>query len=157
MRLYLVQHGHALAKEVDPDRPLSDAGRGDVERLAAFLARSGLRVETVVHSGKTRARQTAEILAAAVCEASPESRADLGPNDPVGPVAEAAETWTADAMLVGHLPFMARLASHLVGAREDRGAVAFQPGGVACLERAGDGTWAIAWMLRPELLAAGGA
>jgi phosphohistidine phosphatase len=151
MRLYLVQHGHALSKDVDPDRPLSDAGRGDVERVAAFLARSGLRVDTVVHSGKTRARQTAEILAAAVSDQRIESREGLNPNDPVGPLMEAAETWTVDTMLVGHLPFMAELASRLVGADADPGVASFQPGSVVCLERAQGGRWTIAWMLRPEL------
>ena len=33
MRLYLVQHGEAVAKEVDPDRPLSEHGREDIVRL----------------------------------------------------------------------------------------------------------------------------
>jgi phosphohistidine phosphatase len=152
MRLYLVQHGPALAKEVDPDRPLSDVGRRDVERVAAFLKPSELRVASVVHSGKTRARQTAEILAAAVSDGSLERRADLNPNDPVNPIAEEAVTWTADTMLVGHLPFMARLASRLVGVDVDLGVAAFQPGSVVCLEREQGGRWTIAWMIRPELI-----
>ncbi|MCZ6522899.1 MAG: histidine phosphatase family protein, partial [Alphaproteobacteria bacterium] len=62
MRLYLVQHGEALAKEVDAERRLSADGRRDVRRLAEFLAKSGLRVRKVLHSGKARARETAELL-----------------------------------------------------------------------------------------------
>jgi len=37
VRLYLVQHGEAVPEEVDPTRPLSEAGKLDVERLAWFL------------------------------------------------------------------------------------------------------------------------
>ena len=63
MKLYLVQHGEAHAKNVDPERPLTERGHGDVARLAAFLSRAGVRVERVIHSGKLRAEQTAGVLA----------------------------------------------------------------------------------------------
>ena len=65
MRLYLVQHGEALSKDVDPERALSDAGRADAERLARFLAPRRLTLSRVLQSGKLRAQQTAEILAGA--------------------------------------------------------------------------------------------
>ena len=39
MKLYLMQHGDALQKDVDPDRPLSPRGRRDIEKIAAFLHR----------------------------------------------------------------------------------------------------------------------
>jgi phosphohistidine phosphatase len=57
--------------------------------------------------------------------------------------------------LVGHLPFMARLASLLLTRDPKAEIVAFQPGTVLCLEGEG-GTWRVAWMLRPELLAPDG-
>ena len=66
MKLYLAQHGEACAKDIDPERPLTDQGRDDIERLAAFLARAGIQVERVIDSGKLRAAQTADLLAAAV-------------------------------------------------------------------------------------------
>ncbi len=47
---------------------------------------------------------------------------------------------------------MARLVSRLCGASEGRQAVAFEPGSVACLERRDEGAWALAWMIRPELV-----
>jgi len=37
MRIYLTQHGPAVPKDVDPDRPLNEQGREDVRRLADFL------------------------------------------------------------------------------------------------------------------------
>ena len=33
MHLFLLQHGDALAESVNPQRPLSEQGRSDVERL----------------------------------------------------------------------------------------------------------------------------
>jgi phosphohistidine phosphatase len=153
-RLYLVQHGEALPKEVDPDRPLSERGRSDAARMAGFLSRAGVRVARIAHSGKTRARETAEILAAAVAESGDaESRSGLAPMDPTEPVAEEAASWSRDTMLVGHLPFMGRLVSRLLSRSERWDSVAFRPGSVVCLERGAEGHWTIAWMIRPELLA----
>jgi phosphohistidine phosphatase len=153
MRLYLVQHGEALAKEVDPERPLSGRGRLDVERLADFLRRVGIRVAHVAHSGKTRARQSAEILAAALLQGNVESRSGIDPKDPIEPVAEEVASWSRDTMLVGHLPFMGRLASWLLWQGEHPNSVAFRPGSVVCLERGDGREWTLAWMIRPELLA----
>jgi phosphohistidine phosphatase len=48
MKLYLVQHGEACAKQVDPDRLLTDQGREDIERLVAFLAQAGIEVGRVI-------------------------------------------------------------------------------------------------------------
>jgi phosphohistidine phosphatase len=154
MRIYLVQHGEAVPAEVDPERPLSQAGEADVRRLAAFLRRSGVGVARILHSGKRRAQQTAELLAAALePNVEPEARAGLSPNDSTASVAQEAAGWEQDTMLIGHLPFMARLANRLIVGREDAGLVAFRPGSVLCLERTEQRAWTIAWMLRPELLA----
>ena len=63
MRLYLVQHAEALPADVDPARPLSANGRTDAERVATLLTGQVLGITRVLHSGKTRAEQTAGILA----------------------------------------------------------------------------------------------
>jgi len=153
MRIYLTQHGLALPKDVDPERPLSDEGREDVRRLAEFLRHAGVRVEQIWHSGKTRAEQTAALIADAVLPGGePLARSGLNPNDPVEPIASAIETWSSDTVLVGHLPFLGRLASLLLTSDSDRSTLAFAPGSMACLERDAAGQWALVWMLRPELL-----
>ena len=154
MRLYLVQHGEAVSKEIDPDRPLSDRGRRDVERIAALLAGAGLQVGQILHSGKTRASQTAAILADGLSiERPPGARDGLNPKDPVKPVAAEIADFTADTVLVGHLPFMARLATRLLIGNEEPSALAFQPGSVVCLESEDADRWQLLWMIRPELLA----
>lgn len=154
MRLYLVQHGEAMSEDVDPDRPLSDSGRTDVARVAGFLAEAGVTVDRVLHSGKTRARQTADAYAAALSPGAVVAEADGGiaPKDPTDWLADAAGGWTADVLVVGHLPFMARLVSRLAAGDEDAGVAAFTPGTVVCLERNdAAGTWAIASMVGPTL------
>jgi phosphohistidine phosphatase len=157
MRLYLVQHGEALSEERDPARPLSDVGKKDVRAMAAFLGRHALAVAQVVHSGKLRARQTAELLAAAFAPPAPVvERSGLNPNDPTEAFAHELAKWRDDTMLVGHLPFIGRLVALLVSGQPHEDIVAFSPGSVICLDPAGAGRWTITWMLRPELLGGGG-
>jgi phosphohistidine phosphatase len=153
MKLYLAQHGEACAKDIDPERPLTEQGREDVERLAGFLARAGIEVERVIDSGKLRAAQTADLLAAAVAPLVELETSDcIDPNDDPGAFDWERATGGRDALVVGHLPFVARLVSLLVGADPDRSITAYRPGSVVCLELGSDGHWQINWMLRPELL-----
>jgi phosphohistidine phosphatase len=153
MKLYLVQHGEACAKEDDPDRPLTDQGKADIDRLAAFLKQAGIRVERVIHSGKLRAAQTAERLANAIAPGVElESSGIINPNDNPKAFDWQSDSWDRDTLVVGHLPFMAKLVSHLVIDDENRSITAYRPGSVVCLERE-DGThWQLDWMVRPELL-----
>jgi len=153
MKLYLVQHGEACAKEVDPERPLTDRGREDIERLAAFLGRAGIEVGRVIHSGKLRAAQTADLLAVVVAPlVELEVNDHIYPNDDPHAVDWRQEAGGRDTMLVGHLPFMARLVSLLLGEDPDRPIAAYRPGSVVCLEGDAEGHWRIDWMVRPELL-----
>jgi phosphohistidine phosphatase len=156
MRLYLVQHGDALSKQTDPQRPLSEAGRRQVAAMGRLLASAGVRPARVVHSGKRRAQETAELLAAALAPgAAATAMVGLDPKDPVEPLAHALVGWATDTMLVGHLPCLAKLAGRLVTGDEDMAVAAIVPGTVLCLEPASGRRWAIAWMVRPELAPGG--
>jgi phosphohistidine phosphatase len=57
-------------------------------------------------------------------------------------------------MIVGHLPFLGKLAALLVADNEETDIVAFKFGCVVCLERTEDGPWKLAWMIVPALLGA---
>jgi phosphohistidine phosphatase len=153
MKLYLVQHGEAVPKEVNPERPLNERGRADVARIASFLGTAGIRVATVLHSGKRRAEQTAELLAAAVGAGARLGKVSgIDPLDPTEEFARMVNDRTEDMMVVGHLPFMAKLVSRLIVGDEAASTVAFQPGAIVCLERTEEGDWSVAWMLRPGLV-----
>jgi phosphohistidine phosphatase len=152
MKLYLVQHGEAVDKDVDPERPLSEQGREDVTAVAGRLADAGVRVDRLWHSGKARAEQTAGLLAKAVCRGCrPEAITGIMPNDDVTAFAQDADVWDQDTLVVGHLPFVGRLVAHLLVGDATVPLVAFRPGTVACLERDGDGKWLLHWLLRPGL------
>ncbi len=155
MHVYLVQHGAAMPKDENPERPLSESGREDVKRVASFLARSRVSAARVMHSGKLRAVETALLLADVLGPSKiVEENADqLAPNDSVEPMFAAIDGWTEDTIVVGHLPFMSKLTSKLVTGNEDETVVHFKPGAVACLERGENGGgWTVQWFIRPELL-----
>lgn len=122
MRMILVRHGLAAAKAEDPQRRLTRAGRQQVARLALFLAGAGLAPARIAHSGKLRAQQTAEMLAASF-ERTPTLcvEAALAPLAPPEALAQSCLDGQADTILVGHLPHLARLAALLVlgDAREE--------------------------------------
>jgi phosphohistidine phosphatase len=153
MKLYLLQHGDALPEDINPDRPLSERGQEDVRRLAEFVWNNGILVKHVYHSGKTRARETAEIVAARMAAGVKiDAITGLNPNDPVEPWAKQINNLQEDSLLVGHMPFMGRMAAYLLSGNSGSQFVAFEPGTMLGLERDESGRWAIAWMLRPELL-----
>ncbi len=153
MKLYLVQHGEACAKDVDPDRPLTDQGKTDVNRLAVFLRKSGVNVGRIVHSGKLRAQQTAERLVNAIAAGTAlEISNVINPNDDPAHFAQLSSSWNEDTLIVGHLPFMAKLVSQLSLGNTQNIFAGFSPGSAVCLERLKDNSWALNWMVRPEVM-----
>lgn len=153
MKLYLIQHGDSVEKEIDPERPLSEQGKKDIEYLAHFLSHLDLTVKHIYHSGKKRAEQTAEILAYHLFpDVVIEAHSDLDPMDPVEPFARSIAQVNEDTLVAGHLPFMARLVGKLLVQDENNILVDYKPGSIVCLERYNN-KYVIQWMLRPELVA----
>ncbi len=152
MALYLVQHGRSLPKEADPEQGLSDEGLSDVERIAGVAKSYGVKVFSIKHSGKKRARRTAEVFASAL-EPREGVREQTGLN-PLDDVTAVAGTLRSDEnlMLVGHLPFMERLTSYLVTGSLERKIFKFQNGGIVCLDREPESPyWFIKWTLMPKI------
>ena len=153
MKIYLMQHGKPVSKEEDPDRPLSEQGKNDVESVADFLQKCGVKVEGAFHSGKTRARQTAEIMVSKLSPGSePQEKQGLSPLDDVGDIANEIMKGEKDLLIAGHLPHLGKLASLLVAGSESVPVVSFQQGGVVCLGKGEEGRWTVAWMLVPEIV-----
>jgi phosphohistidine phosphatase len=151
MRIYLVQHGESKSAEKDPQRHLTDSGIDEVQRVADFLRPLELAVDTVWHSGKTRAQETGELLAEAL-RAPLVQRAGLGPKDQVAATKEPLEKMGGNVMIVGHMPFLGKLAALLVAGSEEKEIVEFQFGTVLCIERRDQLKWKVAWMITPALL-----
>jgi phosphohistidine phosphatase len=147
MALFLVQHGKNLPKDIDPEKGLSNEGKNEVETIAARAKEYGVSVSAIRHSGKKRARETAEIFSGFLKpRAGVDEMKGLAPLDDVTKVDLKADE---NLMLVGHLPFMEKLASYLITASPDRPPVVkFQNGGILCLDRdAQTDSWYIKWTL----------
>ena len=55
-------------------------------------------------------------------------------------------------MLVGHLPFMERMASYLVTGATEQPVFKFQNSGIVCLNKDPQGqSWVIIWALMPKI------
>lgn len=153
MKLYLVQHGDAVDKDTNPERPLSEQGKADVNRLSVFLRKNNIQVERVMHSGKLRAAQTVERLLNSVSTGvDAETSVLLAPNASVEAFTELSFMWSEDTLLVGHLPFLAKLISQLCFQNNTVSIVEFKPGTCVCLERNEANLWHLTWMVRPENL-----
>ena len=143
MVLYLVHHGDALAPDIDPRRPLSPRGLAHVERLAAETAARGAKPSVVWHSGKLRAKQTAEAFWRA-CNplAALSATRDLQPDDNAQWMRDRLRAEPRDVLIAGHFTHLPRLLNLLVG-RDD-----FPTHGVIALESRNDGeTWEEKWRL----------
>lgn len=134
--LYLVRHGEARGDGPDAERALTESGVAGVERVAAWAARAHVAVDEIRHSGKRRAMQTAEILAARLQPRAGITRIDgIAPND--DPIAFArAIAREEDVLVVSHLPFLAYAAAALTGTAVP--SIAFQPGTLVALARIDD-------------------
>jgi phosphohistidine phosphatase len=151
LRVYLVQHGEAKPEAEDPARPLTDRGRDEVRRVAERAAALGIQVAEIRHSGKSRARQTAEIFAAALSPSRGMRETEgLAPADDPGKARAAIESACDPLMLVGHLPHLSRLASLLLLGDPGREIIRFRNGAIICLAKVQD-HWLVQWILTPEL------
>ena len=152
MNLYLVRHGEAKPMTEDPACPLTDRGAQLVGRIAAWGARAQLTVQEIRHSGKKRAEQTADLFAEQLKPAGGvKAVTGMNPMDDVLPVADATDLEEEDVMLVGHLPFLSRLASQLVLRSQSRPLFLFPNAVVVSLSRQ-EGQWIINWVVVPELI-----
>lgn len=146
MDVYLVHHGDAVGPEVDPRRPLSEQGRADVARLAAEAEARGARPLVVWHSGKLRARQTAEAFwRACNALASFTATRDLQPDDPPEWIRDRLRAEARDILITGHYPHLPRLLAVMT---EGQALSTFpQHGVVALTTEDGGNTWKEIWRL----------
>jgi phosphohistidine phosphatase len=148
--LYLVHHGDAVGADVNPMRPLSDRGRIQVDTLAQEAAARGAHPEVIWHSGKLRARQTAE---AYLRHCNPlaafSATRGLQPSDPTNWIVDTVAGDTRQVMLVGHFPHLPRLLGRLISGNAEAGPAEFPLNGVVALEEMG-GRWVEKWRVGPQ-------
>jgi len=146
MKLYLVRHGDYITNESNQDE-LSEKGINEIKELANFLMPLHIRVANIIHSGKIRAQQTAELLSSGVaCDQPLQARQGLNPNDAVTSFANEMMYENDDMFVIGHLPFISRLVGQLVVSNENKDIVVFHTGTIVCLESLDPTRWIIQWV-----------
>ena len=154
MEVYLIQHAESKSKEEDPERPLTDEGLRNIKRVASYSrAHLNINVRQILHSGKFRAKQTAEILAGHLNP--PEG---IKATDELDPMADPA-IWAKriaeikdNIMLVGHLPHLGRLVGLLLCGNEDMNVIAFQNACIVNLIRDAKSNWKLLWVIAPSII-----
>lgn len=145
MDAYLIRHGDAVAEMDNPKRPLSTKGRRDVQRTAHLALARNIQISAIYHSGILRAFETARILAEIL--APPlglHLHAGLLPEDDPAIVKAELDLMDHPIALVGHLPYLNRLAALLTSGDPNRAVVEFLPAMMIGFERQ-DYQWKITW------------
>jgi phosphohistidine phosphatase len=167
MNIYVLRHGlaakgPALGPKADPMRPLTPKGRKKMDKIAEAMQEMELSFDMILSSPCLRARQTAEIVAAAfqACKRLEFAR-ELAPE--AGPEALLARLsrqhlLPENLLLVGHEPHLSGFISLLLTGAP-RLQVQLKKGGLCKLaipSFKGGRRAALEWLLTPKMMLAMG-
>jgi phosphohistidine phosphatase len=157
MDLFFMRHAEAEKRTLYPDeyrRPLTEEGRQQQRQVVRALVPLLQPLHHLLSSPLLRARQTADIVAEALCfPGQVEETAVLGGDCTVGAVLALLQGYPREARIlcVGHEPDMSRLAAIFLDG-EGRSTIAFQPGAMVGLTFSGHptpGQGILSMFLRP--------
>ena len=130
-------------------RPLSERGRVEVDMLARKAAERGAKPDVIWHSGKLRARQTAEAYWKHCNPLAALSAArGLQPTDPTNWIVDSIAGETRHMLIAGHFPHLPRLLGRLLTGDPDANPADFPLNGIVALEET-NGKWVERWRLKP--------
>ena len=157
--LYLIRHGVADERgdgwPDDTKRPLTEAGTTRMRKSMRGLVQAGIAFDVVLTSPLVRARQTADVVAAAVDPRPPIFVVEsLAPGGAYGAVLADVEKHARKGRvaLVGHEPDLGEMTSRLLGARQP---IEYKKGAVCRIDLASvppSGPGALRWFLTPKLM-----
>lgn len=117
--------------------------------LAQKAAERGAKPDVIWHSGKVRARQTAEAFWKRCNPLAAFSAArGLQPTDPTNWIVDSLAGATEHVLLAGHFPHLPRLLARLTTGNPEADPVDFPLNGIVALEEVG-GKWVERWRLKP--------
>ena len=157
MNLYLALHAEAEDKtppEQDAGRKIIQLGFDDIDRIGGFapVAKGGT-LKAIYHSPTVRPRETAEGFARHFPSRDGAVEADgLMAEDDISGWLERLNASEDNVMIVGHMPNLKRIAGSLIAGDEAAHPIQFKRAGIACLNRRDDKSWAVAWMVTPDLV-----
>jgi len=145
MFVTIVHHAEAVDASDDAQRPLSPRGRAQADDLARTASARGVKPALIWHSGKLRARQTAEAFWR-LCNPFADVRMVKGlrPEDAPEMARTLVDLEERDLLLVSHMPLVPALARALVP-----GLDAFPMNGLVMFERV-EGRYLERWRRSPD-------
>lgn len=158
MELYFLRHGAAAPRGEwegeDAQRPLTEQGREDVARVAAFLARTAPALDAIVTSPYLRASETAEIVAQHLnLQDKVVTDEKIAPGFDSGRLAKLAKQFpeAKALLLVGHEPDFSTTVRELTGGR-----VVFKKAAAAYVQTPDDAPrrGVLIWLVQPNLTGA---
>jgi phosphohistidine phosphatase len=162
MNLYIVRHAIAVERgtsgyEDDSQRPLTDAGRKKMKKIAKGLSELGVELDAIVTSPYVRARDTAILLAKEFEMKDKVALSDslIPPGNFENLVNEIREKHdVTNLALVGHEPMLSSLISWLTTGNTAM-KIVLKKGGVAYLSTDNlfeEGRATLQWLLTPALM-----
>ncbi len=151
MKLYFLRHGEADWPNwtgSDDERPLTDAGKKELRRVAKFLTQIGVAPSVILSSPLLRAVQTAEIAQKQVGGELVTDEALASGATARGVRALLKKHGAEEVMLVGHEPDFSALVHAFTG-----GTVKMAKAGVARVDLDDNGKGRLIWLLPPKVTA----
>jgi phosphohistidine phosphatase len=154
MNLYLIQHAEAKREDEDPERHLSEKGLNDIKKVASFVSKQmNIQMKNIMHSGKTRAKETAQVL----CDylKPPEGIKEIDGLEPMADPSIWMNRLTEtkeDIIIVGHLPHLSKLSAGLLCQDENKKIIDFRMAGIVCLKKDETEIWSVQWMVIPHMV-----
>lgn len=157
MQLYLMRHGQAALNPTSMHVSLTPRGRQDAELMGKFARDEALDFNNIWHSDKTRAKQTAQIVAKAVGRsACLTERPDLTPESDIHSVVQdlnaARKNNVGNILIVSHMPFLPRLSYDLLSNEQYPSALEFHTATMACFSPNDSNGWTLNWIRHVEEL-----
>jgi phosphohistidine phosphatase len=162
MNLYILRHAIAVQRgtpgyDDDSQRPLTDKGRGKMNKIVKGLRQLGIELDTILSSPYVRARATAKILANEFNMQDQIRFTDnlIPPGDFKDLIDEIHENYDVESLaLVGHEPMLGQLISWLTTGNKEL-QINFKKGGVCYLSADDlyrDHRASLEWLLTPALM-----
>jgi phosphohistidine phosphatase len=169
MHLYILRHGIAGDRDEwtgdDRKRPLTDAGRQEMREVAQGIRSLDLKLDTLITSPLTRAKETADFVRKAVRPTTYDSSELLAPGCDLKALGDLLSEYpkAQELMIVGHEPDQSELIAELIGGAGQHPRIQMKKaaccciklgsstGGSAGLKLAGKGQ--LIWHLPPQVLA----
>ncbi len=154
VKIYLIQHAEAKNKMKDPNRPLTEKGIFNLQKISKYAFESlSIKIDKIYHSEKRRSIETAQILSEFLNPLGGITYMEgLNPNDSIDIILNKLEILKENVMIVGHLPHIEKLSSFLLCGDKNRKIINFKNSCIACFDINKDRSSTIDYIIFPDLI-----